>query len=265
MKEYTVQKLPFLRKAVIASASITRQKNTIHSFTEIDIGMGKEKIRKYESEKNYKISFTGYIVSCLSKTVEKYPEMNSFISRNRIIQINPINISVLIERNIDSMSVPEPLVISNCTEKTVLDITDEIRDTKKVESGNLGDLSDNKIIQFIPGFLLKTFVKIADKNIKMGIKYGKIAVTAVGMNSKKPMWFIPHGSATVLLSIGSIINRLVKMENGVEEKEFLCLTASFDHDLIDGAPAARFMGDLIEEIESARIIDDIMSVRSSEL
>ncbi len=259
MKKYIVRKLPFLRKAVIASASVTRQKNTIHSFTEIDISMVKEKILIYESFKNYKISFTGYIVSCLSKTIEKYPELNSFISGNRIIQINPINISVLIERNINNVNVPEPLVINECNKSSVVDISNTIRNAKDIKGQNLGDLSNNKLINIIPGFLLKTFVKIADKNIKMGIKYGKLAVTAIGMNCNKPLWFLPHGSATVLLSVGSIIKRLVKSEKGIEEKEFLCLTASFDHDLIDGAPAARFMKELIEEIESARTIDDLLS------
>ena len=62
-------------------------------------------------------------------------------------------------------------------------------------------LSRQKRADFcLPDFLLKTFIRIADKNIKLGVKYGKVAVTAVGMFSKDAVWLIPHGSATVLIS-----------------------------------------------------------------
>ena len=32
--------------------------------------------------------------------------------------------------------------------------------------------------------------------------------------------------------------------------EFLCLTVSFDHDIVDGAPAARFMSHFLETLKS---------------
>ena len=79
------------------------------------------------------------------------------------------------------------------------------------------------------------------------------------MYTKHPIWLIPHGSATVLLSIGSIINKPVLIDNKIENREHLCLTVSFDHDIVDGAPAARFMNDLIEEIKSGRSILDMLN------
>ncbi len=75
------------------------------------------------------------------------------------------------------------------------------------------------------------------------------------MFSKEAVWFVPHGSATVLLTVGSINNKVVKIDNEFVEKEHLCLTVSFDHDIIDGAPAARFMNDLINEIKSGENIE----------
>jgi len=41
----------------------------------------------------------------------------------------------------------------------------------------------------------------------MAKTYGKVAVTAVGMFSKEAVWFIPHGSATILLTVGSNVSR----------------------------------------------------------
>lgn len=79
----------------------------------------------------------------------------------------------------------------------------------------------------------------------MAKRYEKVAVTAVGMFSKEAVWFIPHGSASVLISVGSIINKIIEVEGNYVSREHLCLTASFDHDIIDGSPAMRFLNQFI--------------------
>ncbi|MBN1351984.1 hypothetical protein JXJ21_21460 [candidate division KSB1 bacterium] len=40
-------------------------------------------------------------------------------------------------------------------------------------------------IRLSPNFLLKAFIRIAEKNIKMAKRYGKIAVAAIGIFSKE--------------------------------------------------------------------------------
>ncbi len=126
-----------------------------------------------------------------------------------------------------------------------------------MKSNQIGSLSNYTWIRFIPKFLLKIFIRIAEKNINLAKKYGKVCVTAVGMFSKETVWFVPHGSATVLLTVGSINQKVVKIENEFVEREHLCLTVSFDHDIIDGAPAARFMNDLIKIIKSGDLITEM--------
>ena len=46
------------------------------------------------------------------------------------------------------------------------------------------------------------------------------------------------------------------MDGHVAVREYLSLTISFDHDIIDGAPAARFTERLKELIESGYGLDD---------
>jgi pyruvate/2-oxoglutarate dehydrogenase complex dihydrolipoamide acyltransferase (E2) component len=54
--------------------------------------------------------------------------------------------------------------------------------------------------------------------------------------------------------VGGIVNRPVATSRGLEECEHLCLTASFDHDIIDGAPAARFFQRFKEIIEEGEAL-----------
>jgi pyruvate/2-oxoglutarate dehydrogenase complex dihydrolipoamide acyltransferase (E2) component len=246
--------LTFNRKAVIASATVTKEKNAFHCITEVDISIPRRLILEYFQETGIKLSLTAYIVSCLARVITDHPLLNSFIKGNRQIILDDVTVSVLIEREIKGEKVPEPVAISNAQTKTYLQINNEIRTAQKQEGQHLGNLSKITWIRFIPGFLLRTFIRIADKNIKMGKRYGKVAVTAVGMFNKGNVWFIPHGSATVVITVGGINSKLLMEGDKITEKEHLCLTASFNHDIVDGAPASRFMNQFIDTIKSGKFL-----------
>lgn len=251
---YTSLPLSFNRRAVIASATVTKDKNAIHCFTEVDISEPRDLIKKHFEKTGEKLSLTAYIVACLSDVVKDYPQFNSFTRGRKLILLDDITISVLIEREIDGENVPEPVGIRRSQDKTYSQIHREIREAQSSKPDKLGSMSGQTWIRLIPGFFLRFFIRIADRNIKMARRYGKIAVTAVGMYSKAPIWFIPHGTATVLVTVGSIEKKVIESDNQFVSREHLCLTVSFDHDIVDGAPASRFMNQLIETIKSGKLI-----------
>ena len=238
----------------MASASVTREKNTIHGFTEVDITIPRRLFGEYFERTGEKLSFTAYIVFCLAQTMKKYPQFNSFISGRKFVVLDDVTISVLVERDIDGEKVPEPVGIQQAQLKSFLDIHNEIRNAKKVTSDKLGTISGTEWFRLIPNFLLRTFVRIADGNITMGKRYGKVAVTAVGMFSEEAVWLIPHGSATVLVSVGSISRKVVEINGEFVSREHLCITVSFNHDIVDGAPAARFINDFVKTIKSGELL-----------
>jgi hypothetical protein len=216
----------FSRQMVRASASITRRKNTIHAVTEVDVTEPRRRIKEHFEKTGEKLSFTAYIVTCLSHTIKDHPELNSFIKGRKLILLNDINISVLVEREVQGEKVPEPYIVREAQNKSFIQISSEIMEAKRISSDKIGSLTGSVWINLIPGFLLKTFVSIADRNIKMAKLYGKVAVTAVGMYSDESLWFIPHGSATLLVTVGSITDKIVKTESGFDTREHLCITVS---------------------------------------
>lgn len=246
--------LTFNRRAVIASATVTKERNTIHCITEVDISEPHRLINEHLQKTGEKLSLTAYIVACLAHVIKDYPLLNSFIKGHKLIILDDVTVSVLIEREIKGEKVPEPVAISKAQTKKYSQINDEIRAAQNQKGDQLGNLSNITWIRFIPGFLMRSFIRIADRNIKMGKRYGKVAVTAVGMFNKENVWFIPHGSATVLITVGGINPRLVREEDKIIEKEHLCLTASFDHNIVDGAPASRFMKQFTETVKSGKLL-----------
>ncbi len=253
-KGFHAVRLGFNRRAVIASASVTRRKNVFHSLAEIDITEPRQRMKDYFDQTGTKLSMTAYIVACLSKVIRDHPRLNAFITGNRFVFLDDITISVLIERDLLGEKVPEPIAIAATQNKSLLDIQAEIREAQTIQDEKLGSLTGSRWFSLIPGFLMKTFVRLADKNIYMARRYGKLSVTSVGMFSREPVWFIPHGSATVLLTVGSISEKAVLVNEHFESRKHLCITASFDHDVVDGAPAARFINQLAETIQNGMLI-----------
>jgi pyruvate/2-oxoglutarate dehydrogenase complex dihydrolipoamide acyltransferase (E2) component len=243
---------------VIASASVTRQKNTIHCVTEVDVTEPRRLLKEYLARHGEKLSFTGYIAACLARAVGEDPRFNAFIKGRHLIIPEDVTVSVLIERESEGEKFPEPAAIQKAQKKSLLEIHREIREAQKEQDDRLGSLSGQTWVRMIPPFLMKMFVRLADRSISMGVRYGKTAVTAMGMFGKEGAWFIPHGSATVLLSVGSIINRTIEADGGLRYEEHLCVTVSFDHDIIDGAPAARFVQRLSDIIKSGGAVYEIL-------
>jgi pyruvate/2-oxoglutarate dehydrogenase complex dihydrolipoamide acyltransferase (E2) component len=68
------------------------------------------------------------------------------------------------------------------------------------------------------------------------------------------LWFVPLSGATVAVTVGSIVPRPVAVEGRIESREHLCLTVSFNHDIVDGAPAARFLKSFGEVLKSGEVL-----------
>jgi hypothetical protein len=79
---------------------------------------------------------------------------------------------------------------------------------------------------------------------------GTVMVTSVGMFGAGLGWGIPISPAPLSVTVGGIGERPVLMGGQLENREHLSLTISVDHDLIDGALAARFTQSLKELIEN---------------
>ena len=245
------------RQMVAASASVGREQNNIHTITEVDISEPRRLIREHAQRTGERLSLTAYITACLAQTVAEYPKLNSFRKGKKLVILDDITISVLVEREINGEIVPENLGIRAAQTKTPWQIHEEIRAAQAHGDDALGGLSGITWLRFIPAFLFRTFIRIASGNIQMMKRYGAIGVTAVGMFGPKnqALWAIPLvGGATVGVAVGGIVERPSVNNGQIETREHLCLTISFNHDIVDGAPAARFVKRFSELLMSGELL-----------
>ena len=71
-------------------------------------------------------------------------------------------------------------------------------------------------------------------------------------------WGLGPAGQSVLLIVGGIARKPAVIEERVEPRYMLDLTVAFDHDVVDGAPAARFVKRLVELIESGYGLDEVV-------
>jgi len=264
---YRIVPFTINRQMVAASTSVGREQSNIHAIVEVDISKPRQLIQTAKERTGERPSLTAYITACLARAISEYPNFNSFRKGRNLVILEDVTISVLVEREINGEIIPENLGIRAAQTKSYRQIHEEIRAAQEHAGDGLGGLSGATWIRFIPGFLFRMFVKIASKNIRMMERYGAIGITAVGMFGKKnqALWVVPIvGGATVAVAVGGIVERHCISDGQLESHEYLCLTITFNHDIIDGAPAARFVKRFSELLMSGEMIANEMAVNLQE-
>jgi len=161
----------------------------------------------------------------------------------------------MIEPKTGSVAIPH--IIRGANNRTVRDISDEIRSIqaspeKSEQHGALVTLAPR-----IPRFVRLLFFWAVKKNpLWFKRLEGTVVVTSVGMFGKGGGWgigFLP--THTLGLTVGGIAQKPGVHDGRVEVREYLHITVSFDHDIVDGAPAARFTNKLAELVETASVLE----------
>lgn len=95
---------------------------------------------------------------------------------------------------------------------------------------------------------------------------GTVGVTSIGMFGKGHSgWGIFPLSQALGLIMGSIDWKPAVVNGRIEPREILNLTVTFNHDIVDGVPAARFTRRLIELIESGYGLDEFQTPAATDI
>jgi pyruvate/2-oxoglutarate dehydrogenase complex dihydrolipoamide acyltransferase (E2) component len=91
---------------------------------------------------------------------------------------------------------------------------------------------------------------------------GTVGISSVGMFGKgHGGWGISAGTHVLDLVVGGTAQKLAEVDGRVEPRQLLSLTIILDHDIIDGAPAARFTRKLVELIECGYGLDEDITLQ----
>jgi pyruvate dehydrogenase E2 component (dihydrolipoamide acetyltransferase) len=183
----------------------------------------RESLKAQAAEKGVKLSYLPFIIKALLAAIKDHPLLNATLNDEdeEIIVKKYYNFGIAVD-------VPDGLIVpvaKGVDQKSIFELAGEIQTLAEAAKKRTLDLAD--------------------------LKGGTFSITNVGMIGGEAATPIINYPEVAILATLKIKDR-VRVKNGqVTAIKTLPLCLSFDHRVIDGAEAARFMNDLVAKLEDA--------------
>lgn len=215
-----------MAKAMTASAFRAVHVNILDRADAQELRQLRNRERPLAAERGVKLTDLAFIVKALTLALERFPLLNCFLDEERqeLVLRREINIGFAVDTP-EGLLVP---VIRNARQKSILDLAAALQ--------GLSERSRNR--------------SIAPAELKGG------TFTVSNYGAIGGIWGTPiiNPPQSAILGIGRIEEAAVVRHGQVVARTVVPLSLTFDHRIIDGATATRFLNSLIEHIEKPDLI-----------
>lgn len=166
------------------------------------------------------VSYTGILVKAVAQALEEHRNLNSTLDGERIMIYEDINIGVAVAAE-NGLFVP---VVHNANEKSLVQVTSALKElVEKVRDGRLA---------------------------KEDVSGGTFTITNLGMYGVDMFIPIINPPEAAILGVGKTTEKPVIVDSEIRIRPMMCLSLSYDHRIVDGAPAAKFLQKVKQILES---------------
>ncbi len=167
-----------------------------------------------------KVSLNDIIAHGIVKALQTHPELNAHFLGNRIATFEKVHLGVAVDTE-RGLLVP---VIKNASDLSIEQISAEVK--KLAASCREGSISPDNL------------------------SGGSFTLTNLGMLGVENFTPVLNAPEVAILGVGGIALKPKRTESGaIEYVDTLPLSLTIDHQGVDGAPAARFLQTLVENLE----------------
>ena len=233
--------------------SVVERKHLIHGLLDADVTQARALLREHKARTGETLSFTAFVITCVAQAVSENTLVQAYRrGRRHLVIFDDVDVTALMEWRERGRQRTAFHIIRAANHKTFRQIHQEIRRAQTARvTATPGGRMGLTLYEILPGVVRRSLIRFARRHPFIWRHVaGTVGVTAVGMFSRGGGWGIPTTPNTLDVTVGGIAERPVMMDGRVTTREFLCLTVSVDHDVIDGAPAARFAQRLRDLLES---------------
>lgn len=191
-------------------------------LTEADVT---ETVRLRERLKQrYDLSYTDIIVKAVAVALKEHPLLNATLVGEEIQLLTEVHIGVAVALE-DGLIVP---VVRDADKKTLQEIAQETK--RLAEGARAGTLTVDEVTG-------STF-----------------SITNLGMYHVDGFTPIINPPEAAILGVGRIVEKPAIYQGEIAKRAMLTLSLTFDHRLVDGAPAAAFLDRVRELLETPALI-----------
>lgn len=219
-----------LRKTI--SENLARAWQTVVPVTHMDeidvtdLAKLRQEKKKIAEDKGYPLTYLPFIAKAAVIALKEHPYVNSSLAEDtgEIVVKQYFNIGFAVDTT-DGLIVP---VVKGCNEKSILEIAKELY--AKAEETRSRE------------------IKLED------LKGGTFTITNIGTIGGTHATPVINHPECAILALGAITERVVVREGKAVIRKILPISLTFDHRIIDGAEAARFVNDLKKHLEDPSLM-----------
>jgi hypothetical protein len=253
---------PPLQHAIIDWLELEHRRHTMHALLDVDVTEARRAIRAYRARTGGPLSLTAYLTYCLARAVDEDRAMQAVrLGRRRLVHFAAVDVGLMVEREVQGARIPLGYVIRAANAKSPGQIQREIQMAKEEDTAAIGMralplwlrplvVRGLSLWLALPAVVRRLVWAWALRNpYRRKRLMGTVGLSAVGMFGHGTGWGLAPMAHPLTLVVGGLARKPGLVGEHTEAREYLCLTLSLDHDVIDGAPAARFTERLKELIE----------------
>jgi len=244
----------FLRRLSVYGFQAVEDGHYFHALLEFDITGLRKALREARVESRGGSLFA-FFLKAIAAALKEHPALNAIGDERRTTVFDEVDISVPIEILRGDDIYNKQLVLRGVDRKSLSEVDREIEASRKADDGGKSYMPSplmRVLAGVLPGFAFRALIRAVLRNHRMVARSsGTVFATSVSMFSSMPGFILPYigGPKAAAFAIGSVVRKPVAVRGSVEIREIVNVTASFNHDLVDGAPAARFVNSLRSLVE----------------
>ena len=240
-----------------------RNKHYMFALLELDVTEARRRLRQGR-QKGSAVSFTAWMIKSIADCVASNRHVHALRGGRRdLVAFHDVDVALPIERTIDGSKVPLPLVLRNANRRSAAELHAEIQAATEVpiqdQTGYiLGEHRFNRaalrVYYAAPRFIRLTIWRFIFGNpFRARRNAGTVIVTTVNAGDGVAGWILPTRTIHNLsFALGAVTKKPWVVRGRLEVRDILHLTVTFDHDIIDGVPARRFLQTVTQAVQSAR-------------
>lgn len=200
-------------RAVIAQriAEGWRERPQVTLVMEVDATALAALRRQLNAELPEKVAYNAFLVKAAAVALGEQPHINAQVTEDGILHMAQVNIGLAVDTE-RGLVVP---VLRDAGSKSLLDVNRELKSLAQRA--------------------------LAGASLPDELSGGTFTVTNLGMYDVDAFTPIINPPESAILGAGRISAKPVAVDGAIVIRDMLTLSLSFDHRLIDGAPAARFL------------------------
>ncbi len=184
------------------------------------VSLRKELLAPIEKINGYRLSFNEVILKATAHTLQKHHGINVSLQNNEIIYHSNVSVGF-------AVAVPNGLVVPV---------------VKEADKMGLASITEE----------CKTLSRLAREGnlLPEHMSNGTFTISNLGMYAVDAFTPIINQPESAILGVGRILEKPVAFNGEIALRSMMTVSLSFDHRIIDGAPAAEFLTDLKETLEN---------------